>query len=324
MTGSTASRTIGSTARCRRRGSRRAPAASRAKACVLVLAEPRIGEHVGGEIDDRIELAGQREARDRDRITRHRDVERRPRLSSVSSSSARFAAARAAAGEQRRVAMQALDVARIERCAAADRDVEPHSACRAKARHGDSSQARSTRVALVVPRRRRRRRRRLHHHRLGSAARARRSRCPSLGAQVSPARSAATSSTVTAAEPCGDRVDLAEVAEPRLDHADRKKIRSALSVRIGQRWVSFRGGLFPRFSSMRWPFNREGSRLLAALSIARGSRRRVAGAGGDREAEQRRVAERRQLGIDRRRGLALDHQPAVQPRDASGRRAGSR
>ena len=95
------------------------------QARVLVLVEPRLGEHVGGEIDHRVEVARQREARERDRSRGDTPTSSAaPSESSVSSSAARSRAG-AAAREQGGVAVQALDAERIGGRAAADRDVEP-------------------------------------------------------------------------------------------------------------------------------------------------------------------------------------------------------
>ncbi len=93
---------------------------------VLVLIEARLREDLGGEVDERVEVAGQREPRQHDRVAADRDLERRAEAVEGVVEGGAVAGAGAAPREQRRVAVQALGPDRITRGAAVDRDVDPH------------------------------------------------------------------------------------------------------------------------------------------------------------------------------------------------------
>ena len=92
---------------------------------MLLLVELRVREDIGGEVDDGIEVARQREARQRYRIAGHADldggaegVERLVELRAITATGT-------TAREQGGVTVQAFDPERVSARPAADRDVKP-------------------------------------------------------------------------------------------------------------------------------------------------------------------------------------------------------
>lgn len=99
------------------------------EARVLLLGELRLREDIGREIDHRVEVAREREARHADPVARDADVERRAETVEDFIELGAIATARSSTCEQRGVAMQPLGTLRIRTRAAADRDFEPHQRC---------------------------------------------------------------------------------------------------------------------------------------------------------------------------------------------------